>query len=134
MIRNYNNPEGTISLLDSTNISSDVKLVYTSTTTGAAIGGGVTGQTNAITTIALCNTSAQNLTDVTDNSVTVNIYVVKSGKTPTAGNLVVSELTVPAGETVFLSEERLVLDSGDEIHVGTSSSGKLAVTISSLPV
>ena len=55
--------------------------VFVSSTTGASIGGAVTGQVNAITTIALCNTGAPTLTDETINSVTVNIYFVKSGFT-----------------------------------------------------
>ena len=109
-------------------------LVFTSSTTGAPIAGAVTGQVNAITTIALCNVAAPTLTDETVNSVTVNIYFVKSGESYSTANLVVSSLTVPAGETVFFSEERFVLDGGDKIYVGTSSASKIAVTVSSLPV
>lgn len=134
MIRNYENPEGTISLVDSSAVNVPVK-VFTSTTTGAAIGvNGATGQVNAVTTIALCNTAAPTITDETVNSVNVNIYIVRNGKSYTPGNLVVSNLIVPAGETVFFSEERIVLNAGDEIYVGTSSSGKIAVTVSSLAV
>jgi hypothetical protein len=133
MIRNYENPEGTISLIDSTSVTVPVK-VYTSTTTGGPIGGSVTGQTNAVTTIAFCNTAAPSSSDETTNAVNVNIYLVRSGKSFGAGNLIVSNLTVPAGETVFFSEERIVLDSGDEIWVGTSASGRLSITVSSLPV
>jgi hypothetical protein len=120
-------------LIDSTSVSTPV-LVFTSSTTGAAIGGAVTGQTNAITTIALCNTAAVTLTDETVNTVNVNIYFVKSGGSYGTNNLVVSNLTVPAGETVFFADERFVLDSGDQVWIGTSSAAKLAVTISSLPV
>jgi len=134
MIRNYENPEGTIILVDSTSVSVPVK-VFTSTTTGGAVGvGGATGRTNAITTIALCNTAAPSSADETTNAVTVNIYFVRSGKSYGNGNLVVSNLTVPAGETVFFSEERIVLDSADEIWVGTSSSSILSVTVSALAV
>lgn len=133
MIRNYETPEGTISLIDSTSITIPVK-VFTSSTTGGPITGGVTGQTNAVTTIAFCNTAAPNIADETTNAVTVNIYIVRSGKSFGAGNLIVSSLNVPAGETVFFSEERIVLDSGDEIWVGTSAAGRLSVTVSSLPV
>ncbi len=133
MIRNYENPSGTIALIDSTSVTVPV-LVFTSTTTGAPVGGAVTGRTNAITTIAFCNTAAPSAADETTNAVNVNIYLVRSGKTPVSGNLIVSNLTVPAGETVFFSEERLVLDSSDEIWVGTSSSGRLSVTVSALPV
>ena len=133
MIRNYENPEGTISLVDSTSVTVPVK-VFTSTTTGGPVGGGVTGRENAVTTIALCNTAAASTADETTNAVTVNIYIVRSGKSYGAGNMVVSSLVVPAGETVFFSEERMVLDSGDEIWVGTSSASKLSVTVSSLAV
>jgi len=133
MIRNYENPEGTISLIDSTSVTVPVK-VYTSSTTGGPIGGSVTGRTNAVTTIAFCNTAAPSSSDETANAVNVNIYIVRSGKTFGNGNLIVSNLTVPAGETVFFSEERIVLDSGDEIWVGTSAASRLSVTVSSLAV
>lgn len=133
MIRNYENPEGTISLVDSTSVTIPVK-VFTSTTTGGPIGGSVTGRTNAVTTIAMCNTAAPNASDETINAVTVNIYIVRSGKSYGNGNLIVSNLTVPAGETVFFSEERIVLDSGDEIWVGTSAASRLSVTVSTLAV
>lgn len=113
-------------------------LVFTSTTTGAPIGGAVTGQTNAITTIALCNIAAPTLSDETVNAVTVNIYFARAGigyqSSGSNCNLVVSNLNVPAGETVFFSDERIVLDSGDEIYVGTSAASRLCVTVSSLPV
>ena len=133
-----------LSLIDSTSITVPV-LVFASTTTGVPSSrtGGGTGQNNAITTIALCNTAAVTLSDETANAVTVNIYLVKKNSvgfavtgitTPGSGNLIVSSLTVPAGETVFFADERLVLDANDELWVGTSAASRLAVTISSLPV
>jgi hypothetical protein len=133
MIRNYENPEGTISLVDSTSVTVPVK-VFTSSTTGGPIAGAVTGRTNAITTIALCNTAAASTADETTNAVTVNIYIVRSGKSYGTGNLVVSSLVVPAGETIFFSEERIVLESGDEIWVGTSTASRLSATVSVLAV
>jgi hypothetical protein len=133
MIRNYETPEGTLSLIDSTNVTIPVK-VFTSSTTGGPIAGGVVGRENAVTTIALCNTITPTAADETADSVTVSIYVVRSGLSYGAGNRIVSELVVPAGETVFFSEERMVLASGDAIWVGTSSAAKLAVTVSVLAV
>ena len=111
-------------------------LAFTSTTTGAPIGGLVTGQTNAITTIILCNTGTPSATDETVNAANVNIYLVSPSKGGTvgAGTLVVSNLTVPAGETVFFSEERIVLDSGDQVWVGANAANLITVTVSSLPV
>ena len=133
MIRNYENPEGTLSLIDSTSVTVPVK-VFTSSTTGGPIAGAVTGRENAVTTIALCNTAAPDPADETTNSVTVNIYVVRSGLSYGSGNLVVSNLTVPAGETVFFSEERIVLASGDQIWIGTSAASRLSATVSVLAV
>ena len=133
MIRNYENPEGTISLVDSSSITVPVK-VFTSSTTGGPIAGGVTGRSNAIVTMIFCNTGAASLVDETTNQVTVNVFLVKSGKTYSAGNRIISELIVPAGETVFFAEERIVLEAGDEIWVGTSSTSLLSVTISALEV
>jgi hypothetical protein len=133
MIRNYENPENTISLIDSTSVTVPVK-VFTSSTTGGPLGGAVIGQVTAVTTIAFCNTAAPSTADETTNSVTVNIYLVRSGKSFVPGNLIVSNLTVPAGETVFFNDERIILNSADEIWVGTSADARLAVTVSALPV
>jgi hypothetical protein len=133
MIRNYETPEGTIALIDSTSITVPVK-VFTSSTTGGPVGGGVTGQSMAVTTIAFCNTAAPSASDETTNAVIVNVYLVKSGRSYGNGNLIVNSLTVPAGETVFFNDERIILDSSDEIWVGTSASSRLSVTVSALPV
>lgn len=133
MIRNYENPEGTISLVNSSSVTVPVK-VFTSSTTGGPIAGAVTGRSNAIVTMIFCNTGATSLVDETTNQVTVNVYLVKSGKSYVDGNRIISELIVPAGETVFFAEERIVLEAGDEIWVGTSSTNLLSVTISALEV
>jgi hypothetical protein len=109
-------------------------LVFTISSTGAPIGGAVTGQTNAITTIAICNTGAPNLTDETVNSANLTINLVKSGQVSSDTNTVVSNLTVPAGETVFFNDERIVLDSGDQIRATSTASNLLSITVSALAV
>jgi hypothetical protein len=123
----------TSTLVTSTSITVPSK-VFTSTTTGAPVGGSVVGQTSAVTTMILCNTAAPSASDETTNAVSVNVYLVKSGGSYGTNNLVISSLTVPAGETVFFSEERIVLDAGDEIWIGTSTGSVLAITVSTLPV
>jgi hypothetical protein len=133
MIRNYETPEGIIALIDSTSLTVPVR-IFTSSTTGGPIAGVVTGRTNAITTIAFCNTALPNQLDETENSVDVNVYFVRNGKSYDSGNLIVNKLTIPAGETVFFSEERIVLDSGDQIWAGTSLANFLSVTVSVLAV
>jgi hypothetical protein len=144
MIRNYENPEDTIALIDSTSVTIPVK-VFTSSTNGSPLGtslpaghpegpGVSIARDHAVTTIAFCNTAAPSTADETANAVIVNVYIVRRGKSHGAGNLIVSNLTVPAGETVFFSEERMVLLGGDEIWVGTSAASRLSVTVSTLPV
>lgn len=132
----------TSTLVTSTSTTVPTK-VFTSTTTG--LSGGV-GQVSAITTIMLCNTGTPNITNETIDAAIINVYLVKSGSVPAPSgipsNLVVSNLTIPAGETVFFSEERIVLDSNDEIWVGQEvpnpsnplNTSLVAVTVSSLPV
>lgn len=120
-------------LVTSTSVTVPVK-VFTSSTTGAAIGGAVTAQDRAITTMILCNTGAPDLADETVNTVSVNVYLVKSGASYGANNLVVSNLIVPAGETVFFSDEKIILDGGDEVWIGTSVGSLLSATVSTLPV
>jgi hypothetical protein len=50
------------------------------------------------------------------------------------GALVVKQLTIPAGETVFFSDERIVLNAGDQIKATASTANLLSITVSSLPV
>ncbi len=111
-------------------------LVFTSSTTGAPIAGLVTGQTSAITTIILCNTLTPSLTDETVNDTNVNIYLVSPSKSGTVGTgtLIVSNLNIPAGETIFFSDERIILDSGDQIYVGSDNGSSITATVSSLAV
>lgn len=110
------------------------ELVYTSSTTGAAIGGGVTGQTNAITTIIVCNTGAPSLTDETVNSSTLTLNLVISGGVSSAVNTIVKNLIVPAGETIFFSDEKIILSPGDQIRATAGTANLLSITVSSLPV
>jgi hypothetical protein len=115
--------------------------VFTSTSNGAPVGiSGATGQIRAITTIVLCNVLTPNPVDEAENSCNVNIYVVPADPVTGFGNsigsstLLVSNLPVPAGETVFFAEERLVLEPGDAIFVGTSTANAICATVSSLQV
>lgn len=112
---------------------SDTK-VFTASTTGAAIGGAVTAQNRAVTNIILCNTGAVTITDESINRSSVDIYLVKQGDAPVDANKIVSSLTVPAGETVFFSDEKIILDGGDEVWVKAADANLITVTVSSLPV
>jgi hypothetical protein len=114
--------------------------VFTATQDGSSNPNSSTnpGQTSAITTMVLCNTGAVDIADESSNTVNVNIYLVKNGETAAASNTIVSNLIIPAGETVFFSDEKIILDGSgndaDEIWVGTSVTSLITATISSLPV
>jgi hypothetical protein len=90
---------------------------------------------NAITSIIVCNNTAS-------TSINLSLYVVRSSFNPydTGECIIVSNLTIPAGETVSFDQEKLVLGDGDAVEgvasvawTGTPSTG-LAVTVSTLPV
>jgi hypothetical protein len=101
---------------------------------------------NAVTCIAICNTGAVSLTDETVNSTDVNVYVVSpsgggDNTTTSSGALIVKQLIIPAGETVFFNDEKFVLANTDYIAVGYQMTGAaspvtnlLTVTVSTLPV
>jgi len=110
------------------------ELVYTSTDTGDTVAAGGIEQENAITTMVLCNTGTPDITDESVNSVTVSVHLVSKGEGYGAKNQIVSNLIVPAGETVFFSDEKIILNNGDEIYVGTSSADLVSVTVSSFKV
>jgi len=101
---------------------------------------------NAVTCIAICNTGTVSLTDETVNSVDVNVYVVSpsgggDNTTTSTGALIVKQLIIPAGETVFFNDEKFVLANTDYIAVGYQMTGAaspvtnlLTVTVSTLSV
>jgi hypothetical protein len=101
---------------------------------------------NAVTCIAICNVGAVSLTDETVNSVDVNVYVVSpsgggDNTTSNSSALIVKQLIIPAGETVFFNDEKFVLANTDYIAVGYQMTGAaspvtdlLTVTVSTLPV
>lgn len=96
------------------------------------------GQTRAITTMILCNTGTPDITDESVDTAAVTIYMKDSGTAASAANMVVSKLTVPAGETVFFSDEKIILEgsgiSADEVVVQSDAANLITVTVSSLPV
>jgi hypothetical protein len=108
--------------------------IFTASTTGESVAGQVLAQMSAITTIIFCNIKDSNINDETDESALINIHLVKSGEVYSDSNKIVSKLLIPAGETVFFNDERIILDGGDEIWVGSNNPNSVSVTVSSLPV
>jgi len=89
---------------------------------------------NAITTIVVCNTGEVDLTDETVRSCRVSLYFVPNLGSAGDNTAVVKDLIVPAGETVFFSDEKVILSDGDSISVQANPANLITVTVSVLPV
>jgi hypothetical protein len=91
---------------------------------------------NAITTIIICNTAAGSLTSESADSAQVNLYLVPSTQPANDTTAIVKGLIIPAGETVFFSDEKAILSNGDAVHVQAQLNGSaaLTVTVSTLAV
>jgi hypothetical protein len=90
---------------------------------------------NAITTIIVCNTAAFDPADPTSEETKLYLYAVPNGVSPvTSTQLIINGLPVPAGETVSLDQEKMVLSNGDTIVAKSDAPTNLVVTVSTLPV
>lgn len=110
--------------LKSTLINATNTTVYTSSVSGTQVG-------NAITSMIVCN-----YTGSTSANLTVYAVPNSGGVAGTAGNvnMIINALPIPAGETVSLDQEKLVLDPNDTIVAVSSVATTLTITISTLPV
>lgn len=101
--------------------------------------------TNAIVTIAICNTGTPTAGDESVNLCYLDLFAVPSGDgadvsgklgapATYTGNQIVSQLAIPAGETIFFSDEKIVLDNGDKIVAVADASNLLSITVSTLQV
>lgn len=91
-------------------------------------------QGDAITTIIACNTGNVNLTDETVNQATLTLFLVPNGSAVGDNTTIVKNLIIPAGETVFFSDEKVILGNGDAVYAQTTDANLLTITISILPV
>ncbi len=108
--------------------------VYYSTSTGL-VGG--TGQHRAITTMIVCNTVSPDETDETTDgcNLTLNICGTTSpNNVSTDANTIVKDLLIPPGETVFFSDEKIILGPGDSIRATASIANHLSITVSTMYV
>jgi hypothetical protein len=87
-----------------------------------------TNQTRVVTTMYLCNTG--NVT------ATANVYLVpaQANVADIFGSLVFTNLSISAGDTYIVDNERIVLDAGDGIWANISSGtpGAVIMTVSSV--
>jgi len=76
----------------------------------------------AITSLTLCNWGASN--------VTVNLYVVPNGSSPSTSNLMLDALPLTTGDTyqIYQAAEKLLLGPNDMIQVNASANSVTAIT------
>ena len=89
---------------------------------------------NAITTIIVCNTN----TTPTSGDRILTLYAVENNAgavgTPSAGNMIVQTLKIPAGDTISFDQEKMILINNDAIFAYVSGGTGLTATVSTLPV
>lgn len=93
---------------------------------------------NAITTIIVCNTATFNPASPLTGSTNLYLYAVPSadvsGTSTSAKHTLINGLPIPAGETVTLDQEKVVLSSGDVIIAKSDLPANLVITVSTLAV
>jgi hypothetical protein len=60
---------------------------------------------------------------------TVNVYAVPSGGVTGTGTQILSNLNIAAGDTYIMSNERLVLGSGDALVANANASSAITATV-----
>lgn len=98
--------------------------------TQLASGSGV----RAITTVIVCNVNEYNPSTPTVGLAHLSLYAVPSGSSIGNPQLIVNKLPIPAGETVTFDQEKMVLDSGDELYAVSDIATTLVATVSTLVV
>lgn len=78
---------------------------------------------NAITCIILCNTSPT--TDAT-----VSVWAVPAAIAAGDANMILNEVSLPAGETFSMDTERFILSDGDSIQAQASQNLIVTATVS----
>ena len=79
----------------------------------------------AVTTMIFCNTDA-------GTDAVIDVYIVPSGNLLGAGNQIMKNLSLPAGETFVLDSEKFILESGDAIYAQADVNNIVCATISSV--
>jgi len=82
---------------------------------------------NAVTTIFFCNTSENTDTEL-------DVYVVPAGGSFGVATQVMSNLSLPYGETFVFDVEKLILENGAAIWARSTLSGGVTATVSSVRI
>jgi hypothetical protein len=81
-----------------------------------------TNQQFAVTSMFYCNT--------TDDDSILDVYIVRSGSTPSNLNKIIHKLTISPGDTFTFDTEKIILDSGDSIQALCIPASGISCTVS----
>jgi hypothetical protein len=98
------------------------------TSTAAPISPDLAGDT-AITVMLFCNLNLPGLEDSTLGKQYLDIHVVADGAAVSNTNKIVNQVPIDAGDTLILSNERIVLGPGDRVYAKTTDTNEVSVTI-----
>ncbi len=85
------------------------------------------GQERAVTTLFFCNYS-------NDPVILQAVHLVPNAGSATDTNKIISNLTIPAGETFTFDAEKIILEAGDSIRASASNNSRLNITICTIRV
>jgi uncharacterized Zn finger protein len=83
-----------------------------------------------LTCMQACNTTDT----TTPQTVTVSFYAVPQGRSPDNTTLIYSNVSITAGDTFIVDQERLVLGDGDAIWATASVANSVVLTASSVGI
>lgn len=93
---------------------------------------------NAITTVIICNTLPFDPANPLTGQTNLYLYAVPAadvaGTATQPKHTIINGLPIPAGETVSLDQEKIVLADGDKLIAKSDSPANLVITISTLVV
>ena len=90
------------------------------------------GERIAVTTMMVCNTATFNPANPTSGQCNLSVYIIPQNASRTSAlHTMVNQITIPAGETVFLFDnERIILEETDRIEVASSIPENLTCLLS----
>ena len=101
-------------------------ILNTALSTGNAANIYASSGSSAITTIHLCNYTATNAY--------ANLYLVPSGGTAGNSNIIYSNVSVTAYNTLIVYAEKFILSDGDTIKGNCSATNTITATVSSIGI
>lgn len=101
-------------------------ILNTTVPTGNAANIYASSGSSAITTIHLCNYTA--------SSAYANLYLVTGGGTAGNSNIIYSNVSITAYNTLIVYAEKFILSNGDAIKANCSATDTITATVSSIGI